>query len=484
MKKHTEHLFVVGLLFVAFLLRLPSLFEPYWYGDEGIYQIIGKALRSGAFLYKDAWDNKPPLLYLIYALFNGDQFWVRLLSLIFLLCSIYLFYLLAKKLFTDTRAVWLSSTIFAILFSLPLLEGNIANAENFMLLPIVLSALLVFNYTLSPIPSTLISAGLFLSLAFLTKVVALFDFAAFFVFLAFINLPQDKNYSGQIREFAGKILPLILGFIMPILAVVLFFLVSGVFKDFIVATFSQNVGYVGAGNKLLISQGLLLVKLIALLIAVIAIFKFRKKMSKGQLLIFCWLAFAIFNAFFGGRPWTHFLLVIIPSFSLLWGLLVEEKQRRLLYGGVIAFVILLVPNNFWIYGKTLWYYQNFISFFGGTKSTSSYQTFFDQNVQRDYLLAQFLRGKLKNQDGIFIWGDNPQIYSMVGKLPPGRYSVAYHITFYPDAVAETKTALQNKKPKYIVVTKPIEHYEDLLSGYRLTFFIEGAHIYERSTSLL
>ncbi|HEX8932414.1 MAG TPA: hypothetical protein VF810_04620, partial [Patescibacteria group bacterium] len=57
------YLFSISLIF--FLLRLPSLIEPDWYGDEGIYQTIGMALHKGSFLYTQIWDNKPPLLYLV-----------------------------------------------------------------------------------------------------------------------------------------------------------------------------------------------------------------------------------------------------------------------------------------------------------------------------------------------------------------------------------------------------------------------------------
>ena len=49
------------LNFLTFLiLRLPSLFEPYWYADEGIYLTIGNALRRGEILYSQIHDNKPP----------------------------------------------------------------------------------------------------------------------------------------------------------------------------------------------------------------------------------------------------------------------------------------------------------------------------------------------------------------------------------------------------------------------------------------
>ena len=143
--------FLIATLFFFFLLRLPSLFEPYWYGDEGIYQVMGMGINHGRLLYRDIWDNKPPLLYMLYAFFSSDQFTIRLVSLLFGLATVFVFYLLAKKLYSlqpnGRKTVLWTTGIFAILFGLPLLEGNIANAENFMLLPILTAGLLIYNST-------------------------------------------------------------------------------------------------------------------------------------------------------------------------------------------------------------------------------------------------------------------------------------------------------------------------------------------------
>ena len=79
-----------------FLLRLPSLFEPYWYGDEGIYLTIGQALRHGLLLFQQIHDNKPPTLYYLAALAH-TVFGFRLLLFLVMIPTVYVFYLLSKK---------------------------------------------------------------------------------------------------------------------------------------------------------------------------------------------------------------------------------------------------------------------------------------------------------------------------------------------------------------------------------------------------
>src|SRR3989304_5450298 len=63
-----KHEWLLVVLLLVTLMRVPTLFEPYWYGDEGIYLTIGKAVSVGRELYKDIHDNKPPLLYVMAAL--------------------------------------------------------------------------------------------------------------------------------------------------------------------------------------------------------------------------------------------------------------------------------------------------------------------------------------------------------------------------------------------------------------------------------
>ena len=67
-------------------------------------------------------------------------------SLIFGVLSLWVFHFLAKKLLPKSeKVVFAISAIYIFAFGTRLLEGNIANAENFMLLPIVLSAYLIVS---------------------------------------------------------------------------------------------------------------------------------------------------------------------------------------------------------------------------------------------------------------------------------------------------------------------------------------------------
>lgn len=478
--------FLIIISIVFFILRFPSLFEPDWYGDEGVYQVLGIGIKAGRLLYRDIFDNKPPFLYLLYSLVSSDQFMIRLISLIFGLLSIWVFFYLAKKLLENAKASYISTSIFAVLFGLPLIEGNIANAENFMLLLNIVGGYLVIKSLESKIQNTkyliLATAGLAIGFSFLFKIVAVFDFAAFFAFLFFVNYSKNlidifkiKNLIKEIQNLS----PFIIGFLFPIAAIVLFFILNHAFSNFLTATLFSNIGYVGYGNKFIIPQGLLILKLI--LLGGFLLFVFYKRRSFGNSFTFVslWLAFSIFNAYFSQRPYTHYVLVLLPSFCLMIGLFILNKKFSKLSGvlAITSFICVLLSFNFYL--KTIFYYPNFVSFLMNNQSVNSYQKFFDQSTPRDYKITNYINLYAKPKDNIFIWGNNPQVYYLTNKLPPGKYTVTYHITNYKDGNNNTKKGLDANQPKFIVIMPNVSPYPFSLSNYNPKINIEGSIIYEK-----
>lgn len=135
---------IIFLFLLTILLRLPSLSEPYWYGDEGVTLTAGRVINQGGILYKDIDDNKPPLLYFLGAAAGGELKPLKTLTLFWSLLTIAIFYLLSK-LILSKRLAFLSSLIFAFLANTPILEGNIINGEIYFILPTILAAYLIWR---------------------------------------------------------------------------------------------------------------------------------------------------------------------------------------------------------------------------------------------------------------------------------------------------------------------------------------------------
>lgn len=463
--------FLIVICFIFILLRIPSLIEPHWYGDEGIYQVVGMALNDGRVLYKEIWDNKPPLLYIFYAVLNSNLFLVKLFSLIFGVASVIVFNLIARRLFQKEKAIYLSTIVYSLLFAIPILEGNIANAENFMLLPVVLSSYFLLSFVDSKSKKTLILSGLLLSFALITKIVAIFDFAAFLLFILFALRANKDNYKNM--------LIFSLSFLSLIIVSSFYFLVNGAFINFVNGVFLQNVSYVGEQYGAASPELMLFLKTVLLSIGVLLLFFFRKSMSLQSLFIFLWLIFGVYSSLFSDRPYTHYLLVILPPFALLVGSLLEAKRLQLVGLAIIVILYLLSYYHFGIYRKNIAYYRNFVDFITNSKTTFEYEAFFDANTPRDYALVSFINHNTLRDQHVFLWSDSAQIYAMSKKLPIGKYAVAYHISTYENAVKETRQQIEKLKPKYIIQTSEVDLYKEFLYSYRLRYIMEGAKIYER-----
>src|SRR3989338_9055442 len=229
MRKH--YLIFTLILFLTFLFRLPSLFEPFWYGDEGIFAAVARNLNHGGILYQTAWDNKPPMIYLTYAAifkaFGVSMFWLKLITIIVVLSTSALIYEIAKGIFSEKRAL-VATLIFGTLTSLRLIEGNLSLTEIFMILPISLAMFVVilrkFDYI------SLFFAGILFACASLYKQVGAFEAAALLIFLFLAS----KNFF----EFVKKGLVLTLGFVSPFVITVLYFVPKGLLGDYIFATYT------------------------------------------------------------------------------------------------------------------------------------------------------------------------------------------------------------------------------------------------------
>ncbi len=486
LEKNINFWFLVGISFLFFLLRFPSLFEPNWYGDEGIYQVLGLGINAGRLLYRDIFDNKPPLLYILYSLVNSNLFWIRFLSLVAGLFAVWGFYYLSKKILKTKKASFVTTGIFAILFGLPLIEGNIANAENFMLLPNIIGAILVLkSIEVASLNKKLIllsASGFILGLSFLLKIVAVFDFAAFFMFLFIADFPGKISQFFEKEKFLlafKKLSVFTVSFALPIILTTLFFILNNSLSYFLKAVLFNNVGYVGYGNQFIIPQGLLIIKLALLLISILFLFIKRKSFDKTFIFVGIWLGFSLFDTFFSQRPYTHYVLTLLPSFCLMVGLLYQDNKSSKLAGIFALSTLIIVLLNFKFYSKTGYYYQNFISYITGFEKTYDYRKFFDGNTPRDYELADYLLLQEKSGSKTFIWGNNAEVYTLINSLPPGRYTVAYHITNYKDGYQNTLDGLKNSPPQFIVIMPNVPSYPFSLYGYNLKINLSGINIYEK-----
>lgn len=445
------------ILVLAVFLRIPSLFEPYWYGDEAIYLTLGEGIKQGLVLYKDIFDHKPPVIYLLAAA-SGSVFWFRLLLLFWHAATIVVFWDLASRLLgKKEKMVILATSLFALLTTIPLLEGNIANSEIFMLGPTAGAFLLLFSAKKLGFPR-LFSAGLLFSLAVLFKVPAIFDLFALGVFWVMVTALKSR----AVFETAKRLFATGLGFSLPILLTVVYFWSAGGLSQYINTAWFQNFTYISRWEAPAFSlattfaQAGMSLRAVVLILILLVLFVFRKRLDKTLLFSLVWFSLALFAALLSGRPYPHYIIQVIPALCLLVSMVVfgKEKQRFWPVPFLLLFLAGLVFYKFYYY-PTFPYYANFLAFAKGDKTQSEYFEYFDKRTTTIYRLAQMISERTGKKDKVFIWGTAPEVYALSRRLPPGRYITSFHIKDF-DGKGETMAALKKNKPKYAIILRDEE----------------------------
>lgn len=455
-KLFEKNKFIILLLAVTFLFRIPSLFEPYFYGDETIYLTLGLAVKKGLLLYRDIFDNKTPLIYLVAALANGSLFWFRFFLTFSVLTTIFFFYRFSKEVFAGQKTpVLVATTMFAVLTTIRLFEGNIANAEIFILLPVVSGFYLFSPYILptkEKISSLItISSGLTLGLGLLFKVPAVFDFLAL---LCFLLLLKEKK---RLVSLGKTEILLSVGYLLPITATGLLFFLKGYFPLFFKSCFLQTMGYLSSwktGSHAFSLNSLLKTDLflngIFVLAVLITLWFLKNKIRPFFLFLSLWFTFSLFAATISGRPYPHYLMQVVPPLCLGIGFFSTFKKENL-FLPLVMISLLLTTNiryHFWGY-NSITYYQNFLSFITGKIDKTAYFSYFNPKTTEIYKLSEFIANFTLPGDKIFVWADEPSFYTLSRRLPAGRFVVAYHIVDF-NLYEETAQQIQTQKPKLII----------------------------------
>lgn len=439
-------LWLIVTLSSVFIVRIPSLFEPFYYGDEMIYLALGQGIRKGLILYKNIHDNKPPLLYFL-ASISGNVFWFRAILCFWIIATIILFWYFVKSIIKNNATVIAATISFAVLTSMPLLEGEVANAELFMLLPTIAACFVAWKG--KGYRSAFIS-GLLLSIAALFKIPSIFDVGAV-IAIWFFTLKFNKK---DITTFILKVVTLFMGISIPIGITFLWYFIRGAGNEYLVAAFLQNFGYVSSWRAVgeqvpfLVKNGPLLIRALVVVLSFLILFFLRKKRSRLFIFTCAWAVTSLFAATLSERPYPHYLVQVIPSVSLLVGLLFTDEtlEQVLTIFPLIGVFFVAVYFQFWQYSTSL-YFGRFITLL--TKNTHEYFESFSPTVERNYEIAKLITTTTNVSDPVFIWGDSAGIYALSQRLPPIKYVADYHIKDF-SSVEETITALEMNHPKMLV----------------------------------
>jgi hypothetical protein len=229
------------LLFLA-AAALYSTVAPYTFPfpdrDQGVYTYIAEHMLQGQIPYRDLWDHKGPLIYLIYALglLIHPVYGIWLVGLVALCQAVFLSYRLVQEVFESNTALLVTALWLASL--LAVIDGG--GTVEFFNLPFQFAALLAVQrlfQTGRTKYAILIGAGT--GLSFLLRPNGIAIGIAIVIFLVYRVLTQRDSFS----RWAQPALWMSAGGLLVLLPVFIWLSVNGALDEFFDIVFRYNALY-------------------------------------------------------------------------------------------------------------------------------------------------------------------------------------------------------------------------------------------------
>ncbi len=440
MSKKKAFLIVFLPVLIFILLRFPSLYESYWYGDEGIYAAVGSEVVSGKKLYTETWDHKPPLIFLIFAAADAVG-WpaglvlLKALSIGFGVLTIFMVnYLLKDKVNNLPR--FISLLFLSFFLGSTMLEGNVFNAEVIFIVFNLLGFLLLTRKKYFGL------IGFLAYLSLMTKVPGAVEFGLLFSSFLFIYYRQDG-----LKETLERVVTFGLGFIIPLLSTLFYFYLQGGLTDFVYANIIFNVLYSVSANNTFNLLGLLPILFFSL-------FAYTKNRISGFFfLVVNLFSFQFFSSLLSGKNYGHYYLQVLTGASLLIGLILEKAKKKLSLHNKLIILIFFIPY-LWALIKTggIGYYapfkQYYSSFFNGfvlgrEKSKGNFWWRTGDGVEKTKILSDYLNKNYLEYETIYIYTDKPWILALTDRKFSNKYVTWFHLGYRGQHLDEEMKNIKN-----------------------------------------
>ncbi|HYI25943.1 MAG TPA: glycosyltransferase family 39 protein [Thermomicrobiales bacterium] len=505
-----EWIWVATAMLLGLALRIPFFRMP-MLADEGGYAYATRGWVEGTGqLYDDLWISRPQGIFFVYAgildLFGTGTVAFRFAAWIAIALTTLAIWGFVRIWRASPVTSVLAAILFAVMSSLPNLEGYTANSEMFMGCPVAVAMLWLLWIGRNGCSRwQLTGTGILLGIAISLKPSAATMVP---VALAFILLVADP---ASIRIRLARCGWVVFGVaVAGILSLVHGWILG--WDDFVYATITyrlhaQSAATVGLGHnieaigRLSWRAGSLVALTILLLllkhrhgIASLARRIIRRPIPNrhdgrrrpirhddGRLLLVCWLVAAIIGASIGGDWWSHYLIQVVAPLAIWMAAtiaVVWPSLRWWLQVPLAIAVVALLLNPFLV-----------IRF--GTPERMAEAMFSHPGYPAQADVAAWLRENSKPGTTIYVAFDQASIYYMADLPPAYRHLYDQELRGIPSSYADLIAIIQGPdRPRYIVATRQPGPFADDSRAfwqevgvyYEIVTTIDGVPIYQdRST---
>jgi hypothetical protein len=466
-------LILIGIAVGTMLFRLPSLSEPHWYFDEGVFTTVAWAASKGLPLYARAYDLQPPGIYWLYELIlalgaGQHHFVTQIVGGLFVAATAVLTFVISMR-FMPLRPAALAGALTAFVLSVPTLDGDLLNVE-IAALPFFLASLRLAFSRRWPL---IFASGALLGVAVVIRPSFAFDGLALLI---------------PLLSHGGKVMRLLVagvGSAAPLVAALLVLSVEGSLPAYINTVVPSDHTYALNGNGG--TFGPMFLRLAVLgMISVIGLI--RAESERGRLLA-VWLPASLAGSSLTPLEYTHFfheaapvlafaIAIRVAGFRWRWHIAPQAALALVIF----AEAVLILPSqqtavmesrtpqiplrhNFGYWDLPA-YYGNWFAFASGARSESQYEQWFNEVGQQDAETVLLQHLTTSSSEHLLVLGGRPWLYVDSGLLPATRYITVCNLScIVPSEVEDVSQSLRGGCADLVVAVSQLPFWQsDLDAG--------------------
>lgn len=482
-KKYKEYVFLFIVVFILCLLTLYS--SPLYKGlpdiDSSVFQVMGKGMLEHKIIYRDLFDHKGPIVYIINAIafIISNKYGLFIIEfIIFYIGTIFVYktsrIVLSKKLSIIVNLLYM-------LISFRYFYGGNYTEEyaiTFMSIAMYFIIKILYNKEIDKKIYWIIIGATF-TINLLIKPTYISIWMAFGI-VQLISSIKDK----KIKELIKNIGYMIIGILIISVPIMLYLIINNAVSSFIDAYIDMNMKYSNSSIlKRIKSFAELSTRykynqyLLMMLISNIVLLFSKKINKRTKSFVTLFSVVSLILTAWAPNVYSHYLIQLSPCAileSIFLGYIIEQKIRE---KGILNYkVIRELPINF-IYICVI-----IVVTLNVFKITSEHKGIFLKQIKLHKILVEKINevnNYIDEDDEILVLGNNSYYYLLFDKQPEFKYFFQYPIIEYDEKIREeTEKYIIEKKPKVIIDEK----YKNSATFGQKTFEqINGKKILEEIT---
>lgn len=482
-KKYKEYAFLFIVVFILCLLTLYS--SPLYKGlpdiDSSVFQVMGKGMLEHKIIYRDLFDHKGPIVYIINAMgfFINNKYGLFIIEfIIFYIGTIFVYktsrIVLSKKLSIIVNLLYM-------LISFRYFYGGNYTEEyaiTFMSIAMYFIIKILYNKEIDKKIYWIIIGATF-TINLLIKPTYISIWMAFGI-VQLISSIKDR----KIKELIKNIGYIIIGVLIIFVPIMLYLIINNAVSSFIYAYINMNMKYssssifekikafVELSTRYKYNQYLLM-----MLISNIVLLFSKKINKRTKSFVTLFSVVSLILTAWAPNVYSHYLIQLAPCTileSIFLGYIIEQKIRE---KEILNYKIIReLPINF-IYICVI-----IVATLNVFKITSEHKWIFLKQIKLHKIVIERVdevNNYLNKEDKILVLGNNSYYYLLLNRQPQFKYFFQYPIIEYDEKIREeTEKYIIEKKPKVIIDEK----YKNFATFGQKTFEqINGKKIVEEIT---